>query len=766
MIRKFVFILIAVFCSMGSSAQNGTITGQVIDKITGEPIPYVNVQLIKNTYSGPGAVADFNGNYKILHIPPGIYSIEALTVGYQPIRITNVEIKRGKTVVQNFELIYKPEPIHEVQVIAYEIPQINKENTVVTYPITAEDVEKMPGRSVMRVAGSVASLTLYPISIIPQPKSLEQYGGFFELTDSMPVFYNKEELKSLAQYLIDGIRSHTGIVTHRRDGIRPPAGIELKLAGNPGKGSKTPSIGLVLEDGGQPGDQSYMISATPAGFMIVAKTTQGLFYGVQTMFQMFPDGDHRRITTLEIKDEPRFGWRGLLLDVSRHFFTIDEVKRMIDEMVMYKFNLLHLHLSDDQGWRVEIKSLPELTQTGAWRVPRTGLWWDREPPKDGEKATYGGFYTQDQIRDLVAYAKERHVDILPEIDVPGHSLAAIASYPWLSSTKLPYRVNPGSKFYTIEDNSLCPGHETTFEFLDKVFTEMAQLFPFEYIHIGGDECYKGFWEKCPDCQKRMKDNNLKNLDELQSYFIKRVEKILEAKGKKLMGWDEILEGGLAPNAAVMSWRGMEGGITAAKAGHKVVMSPNDYAYIDLYQGDPALEPPTYGMLRLKKVYEFEPVPAGIDPSLILGGQGNLWSESVPTFRHAEYMLWPRSFALAEVLWSTRESRNWNSFLDRTEVHLARLGQADINYAVSYRDAIIKTSKDEAGNLLISLSTEVEGLQLFYTFDNTYPDNYSTLYKPGEKLSIPKDADTFRVVTYRYGKPYGRIITVPVAGLFR
>ncbi len=752
MIRKFVLIMITVLCPVGLSAQTGTITGKVIDKITGEPIPGVKIVLEKNGKQGPDAASDKDGKFEVVNIPDGTYMLTTHSVGYEGISIKDFTIKKGTSMEKNLEIKLQELAKGTPQVIAYKIPLINKENTVATYPITAEDVEKMPGRSVMKVAGSVVSLTQYPISIIPQPKFLDQYGGYFDLKDSMPVFYNKEELKSLSEYMIDGIRSLTGV--------------QLTLAGNPGKGSKTPSIGLVLEDGGQPGDQSYTISATPAGFMIVAKTTQGLFYGVQTMFQLFPDGDHRRITTVEIRDEPRFGWRGLLLDVSRHFFTIDEVKRMIDEMVMYKFNLLHLHLSDDQGWRVEIKSLPELTGTGAWRVPRTGLWWDREPPKDGEKATYGGFYTQDQIRDLVAYAKERHVDILPEIDVPGHSLAAIASYPWLSSTKLPYRVNPGSKFYTIEDNSLCPGRETTFEFLDKVFTEMAQLFPFEYIHIGGDECYKGFWEKCPDCQKRMKDNNLKNLDELQSYFIKRVEKILEAKGKKLMGWDEILEGGLAPNAAVMSWRGMEGGITAAKAGHKVVMSPNDYAYIDLYQGDPALEPHTYGMLRLKKVYEFEPVPAGIDPSLILGGQGNLWSESVPTFRHAEYMLWPRSLALAEVLWSTRESRDWNSFLDRTEVHLARLGQADINYAVSYRDAIIKTSKDEAGNLLISLSTEVEGLQLFYTFDNTYPDNYSTLYKPGEKLSIPKDADTFRVVTYRYGKLYGRIITVPVAELVK
>jgi hexosaminidase len=478
--------------------------------------------------------------------------------------------------------------------------------------------------------------------------------------------------------------------------------------------------------------------------------------------QLIPVNGENDIPAIEIKDEPRFGWRGLLLDVSRHFFTIGEVKRMIDEMVVYKFNLLHLHLSDDQGWRVEIRSLPELTATGAWRVPRTGLWWDRESPAKGEKATYGGFYTQEQIKDLVQYAAERQVDILPEIDVPGHSLAAIASYPFLSSTKLNYNVNPGSKFYGIEDNSLCPGKETTFEFLDKVFTEVAELFPFEYIHIGGDECYKGFWQKCDDCQKRMKDNNLKDMNGLQSYFIKRLEKILEKHGKKLMGWDEILEGGLAPNAGVMSWRGMEGGITAAKAGHQVVMSPTQFAYLDLYQGDPAIEPPTYSMLRLKTVYDFEPVPPGVDTSYILGGQGNLWSESVPTFRHAEYMLWPRSFALAEVLWSAKPDRNWNDFIRRTEVQLTRLAHADINYATSFFDAIIKTSKNEKGNLLIQLDTEIDGLTMYYTFDNTYPDSHSPVYRPGEKLGIPKDADTFRVVTYQGGKPAGRIITVGIA----
>lgn len=397
-------------------------------------------------------------------------------------------------------------------------------------------------------------------------------------------------------------------------------------------------------------------------------------------------------------------------------------------------------------------------------MSRTGLWWDRISPAEGEKATYGGFYTQEQIKDLVKYAAERYVNILPEIEAPGHSLAAIASYPYLSSTGLQYKVNPGSKFYTIVDNSLCPGKESTFQYMDKVFTEVAELFPFEYIHIGGDECFKGFWQKCPDCNKRVKDNGLTDMNELQSYFVKRLEKILEAKGKKLIGWDEILEGGLAPNAAVMSWRGMEGGIAAAKAKHLVVMSPTTHAYIDYYQGDPAIEPPTFAMLRLNKVYTFEPVPEGVDSAYILGGQGNLWTESVPTFRHAEYMLWPRSFALSEVFWSPKSTRDWNGFVQRTEANLQRLRQKDINFSKSFYDAIIEPSKDDHGNLIIQLDTEIEGFDMYYTFDNTLPDHHSQLYRKGEKLSIPSDADTFRVITYKEGNPVGKIITVSLSDL--
>jgi len=596
-------------------------------------------------------------------------------------------------------------------------------------------------------------------SIIPQPVKMTLNSGEFILKNSSVIVISDDEMIPLAEYLADEITAASSL--------------ELQIIKGNGKG-----ISLALQENllSTLGTEGYKLNVNTWGIEIIAAKTAGLFYGIQTLLQMIPFYDNCKeceedeveieIQCASIEDFPRFKWRGLLLDVSRHFFTIDELKKMIDEMVPYKYNVLQLHLTDDQGWRLEIKSMPELTSTGAWRVPRTGLWWDREPPQEGEAPTYGGFYTQEQMKELIEYAMFRNVNILPEIEAPGHSLAAIAAYPYLSSTGRKYNVNPGSKFYTIDDNSICAGKETSYEYMEKVLSEVADLFPFEYVHIGGDECYKGFWKKCPDCQKRMKENGLKDENELQSYFIKRLEKILEAKGKRLIGWDEILEGGLAPNAAVMSWRGMQGGITAAKAEHHVVMSPVEYAYLDFYQGDPAIEPPTYAMLRLKKVYEFEPVPDGVDPEFILGGQGNLWTESVPTFRHAEYMLWPRSFALAEVLWSPAESRDWQNFVQRTETHLTRLEKLDINYSLSFHDAIVTPFKDQKGNLLIELDSELDGVEIYYTFDNTYPDDHAPLYKAGEKLSIPKDADTFRVITYRDGEPLGRMITISLSELIK
>ena len=409
-------------------------------------------------------------------------------------------------------------------------------------------------------------------------------------------------------------------------------------------------------------NEGYRLVVHANNVLIQANEPAGLFYGIQTLLQLLPAEIEStipqqyvswKIPCVEITDYPRFKWRGLMLDVSRHFFSVKEIKQLIDEMARYKFNTLHLHLTDDNGWRIEIKSLPELTRIGAWRVARTGWWGVRQPPGDNEAATYGGFYTQDEIRGLVKYASSMSINILPEIDAPGHSLAAIASYKRLSCTKLDYKVNPGSKFYGIDDNALCAGNDSTYEFLEKVFTEVTRLFPYPYIHVGGDECYMGFWDSCPVCKKKMQTENLKNGTELQGYFFKRLEKILKEKGKKIIAWDEILDGGSGADITIMNWRNTAGTSEAVKKGHSVVVASKEYTYLDLYQGDQFAEKPSYDMLRFKKVYEFEPVPKAVDDRLVLGGQGNLWTEFVPEFSHAEYMLWPRAFALSEVLWSPK-----------------------------------------------------------------------------------------------------------------
>lgn len=451
-----------------------------------------------------------------------------------------------------------------------------------------------------------------------------------------------------------------------------------------------------------------------------------------------------------------------MLDVSRHFFPFDFLKQYIDEMVKYKFNVFHLHLTDDQGWRIEIKGMPNLTEAGAWRVPRQGSWWSFAPPQPGEGATYGGYYTQEQIKELVKYAAERNVTIVPEIDVPAHSLALITAYPGLSCTGKQYDVNPGSRFKD-ECNVLCVANDATWAALDKIFTQVAELFPGEYIHIGGDEANRGFWGQHEADKALMQKEGIKNLAELQSYFTKKLEKLVISKGKRMIGWDEILEGGLAPEATVMSWRGMEGGIKAAQMGHHVIMSPTTHAYLDLYQGDPIIEPETYSMLRLKSCYDFEPVPNGIDKSLILGGQGNLWTESVPTGRHAEYMTWPRGFALAEVLWSPATSKNWVDFIRRMEWQFNHLDKAGVNYARSAYDAIITSVKDVKGDYLVKMTTEIPGLDIHYTFNGTNPSVHEAKYN-GTPLTIPKGASQIRVRTYKDGKPAGEQINFMLSKL--
>lgn len=526
------------------------------------------------------------------------------------------------------------------------------------------------------------------------------------------------------------------------------------------------------------GNEGYKLSITPGSVSLTANTPAGLFYGVQTLGQLIPVTSTKQGATAEVSlpeltitDFPRFGWRGLMFDVSRHFFTKEEVKRYIDDMVKYKYNLLHLHLTDDQGWRIEIKSLPRLTEVGAWNVKKTGTFGTFSKPDSTEKRDFGGFYTQADIRELVQYAKDRYVNILPEIDIPGHSLAALAAYPELSGTPGNYSVNSGEKFmewpasghfYGLIDNTLNPAKESVYVFLDKVFTEIAALFPFEYIHMGGDETARNFWEKSDDIKKLMAKEKLKNLDEVQSYFVKRVGKIIASKGRKMIGWDEILEGGLAPGAAVMSWRGMKGGIEAAKLGHEVVMSPTTFAYIDYMQGDRLMEPPVYASLRMKKAYTFEPLPDSVNPSLIKGGQANLWTEQIYNLRQAQYMTWPRGMAIAEAVWSPKEKRNWNDFVKRVEAHFPMLDAAGTKYAPSIYEPDIKATKDGANGLKVELISEIEGVDSYYSFDNSWPDNFYPKYTTA--LTVPKDAVTFRVINYRGGKQVGRPMTISVADL--
>ncbi|MEO6133524.1 MAG: family 20 glycosylhydrolase [Ginsengibacter sp.] len=437
-------------------------------------------------------------------------------------------------------------------------------------------------------------------------------------------------------------------------------------------------------------------------------------------------------------------------------------------MVKFKYNMFHFHLTDDQGWRIEIESLPKLTEIGAWRAPRVGRWSEFSKPSPDEPKNYGGFYTHDDLKEIIKYASDRFVTILPEVDVPGHSLAAVASYPELSCTPGTYQVNSGDKFmvwekggfYGLIDNTLCPANEATYTFLDKVFTEVAALFPYEYIHIGGDEAYKGYWEKSTEVQKLMKREGLKNMDQVQSYFIKRVQKIVNSKGKKIIGWDEILDGGLAPGATVMSWRGMKGGIAAAKMNHHVVMTPNDFAYFDLYQGDLVAEPPTYSVVRLNKAYQFDPLPPGVDPSLILGGQCNLWSERLNTMRHAEYMLWPRGLATAESVWSPLLEKNWNKFYHKVENQFERFDVSETKYSRSMYDPIFTSTTNDKDGLLIEMKTEIEGLDIYYSFDETEPDKFYPKYS--KPLSIPKDASNLKIITYRDNIPVGKLIIMPIA----
>ncbi len=508
------------------------------------------------------------------------------------------------------------------------------------------------------------------ISIIPKPLKIEVTKQSFSINKNTAIVF---------QHGDDGFEK---AALYLKDEILKNLNLDLKVTTTENYSGNN-SVVLDQEEDAGIGLEGYLLDVSKKNVSITAQTPNGVFYGVQTLLQLLsndiPEKENQFgnvVKGVKIYDKPRFEWRGMHLDVCRHFYDKEFVKRYIDLLAMHKMNTFHWHLTEDQGWRIEIKKYPKLTEVGSFRdetvIGKNSGKFDGIP--------HSGFYSQEDIKEIVQYASDRFITIVPEIEMPGHSLAALAAYPEYGCAGGPYKV---AKTWGVFEDVYCAGNDKTFEFLENVLAEVVQLFPGKYIHIGGDECPKKQWEVCSKCQKRIKDEGLENEFELQSYFIRRVEKYLLANDKKLIGWDEILEGGLAPEATVMSWRGTEGGIKSAKMGHYVVMSPNDECYFDHYQGEPESEPFAIGgFTSLEDVYKYEPIPKELseaEAKYILGAQANVWTEYIVTEEHLEYMILPRMCALSEVVWTDSESKNYESFLKSLSTHLKRLERKSYNY---------------------------------------------------------------------------------------
>ena len=543
-------------------------------------------------------------------------------------------------------------------------------------------------------------------SVIPVPLKMEQGTGCFLLSENTKLYINLQGLE--AQLLENCLQA---LPVHLKKGKKKDTQNILSL--------------LITEKNHQlPSPESYTLSVTPQQILIRATSGAGLFYGVQTLLQLAqPSGaGSYSIASVEIEDTPRFAYRGLMLDVSRHFSTKEFIKKQIDALAYYKINRLHLHLTDAAGWRLEIKKYPLLTEFAAWRTdPTWKQWWNggRKYVRFDVPGAYGGYYTQDDIREILEYARQHYITVIPEIEMPSHSEEVLAAYPQLSCSGEPYK-----------NSDFCVGNEETFTFLENVLTEVMELFPSEYIHIGGDEAGKSAWKTCPKCQKRMKDEHLANVDELQSYLIYRIEKFLNNHGRHLLGWDEILQGGIAPNATVMSWRGEEGGIAAVTSGHRAIMTPGAYCYLDSYQDAPYSQPEAIGgYLPLKKVYSYNPVPASLtaeQAKLVYGVQGNLWVEYIPTPEHVEYMIYPRILALAETAWSAPERKSWPDFHTR-----ALSAVADLQ-AKGYHPFDLKKEIGSRPESLQSVSHLALGKKVIYNspYSSHYPAQGNTALTDG------------------------------------
>jgi len=561
------------------------------------------------------------------------------------------------------------------------------------------------------------------LHLIPQPQSVRMKEGSFKISEStvvyIPIKFNNDFKPYLTSELKDKI------------------GLELEVKnGSPNRSSDY--IQMVLDNKSSMHKEEYTLEVSPSGVEIKAASYGGLFNGYQTFKQLLPVISAKviEIPSLRIEDAPRFEWRGIMLDVARHFQPKEFILKQIDVLSSYKINKFHMHLTDDQGWRIEIKKYPNLVKKGAWRADRSDIpWWKRQSATADEAKTVGGFYSQEDIKEIIEFARVRNVEIIPEIDVPGHSKALIASYPHLFCYDKPeanFEVAVGGK---APDNAVCAGKETTYEFLEGVIKEIAALFPSQYLHIGGDECNKSNWKKCPYCQKVKSEYKLEDEEELQSHFIQRVHALVKAENKTMIGWDEILSGKGARGATIMAWRRgrFTPEITAPKEGYPTIMSSYQHSYISQVQGPIDMEPvgPKV-VLPLSKVYNHEPIPEELtheEKLRVLGNEACLWGEFTPTQEHCEYMLYPRSLASAEVSWSMPKQKNWQRFQKSIEMHFKRLEEAGVNYARSmytvYPSYALNTLKGEAQ---VYLHAEAEGYQIFYSLDGSEPHSSSNKYE--------------------------------------
>jgi len=591
-------------------------------------------------------------------------------------------------------------------------------------------------------------------SILPKPEKIVMgsSGDPFLISPQTAVVVADKSLQSSADFLNSYLLDRYGLK-------------QAKIK----KGKQLNTIQLRLGNTASTVSGAYQLEVSGKSITITGTDAPGVFYGIQTLIQLLPTDTAALLTIapIQVQDAPRFQYRGMMLDVSRHFFPADFIKKYIDLLALHKMNRLHWHLTDDHGWRIEIKKYPQLTSVGAWR---NGTVIGNYPGQGNTNQRYGGFYTQAEVKDIIQYAAKRHITIVPEIEMPGHASAAIAAFPFLSCfpdqptfiNKFPSELSKekGGKqvqeTWGVHTDVYCAGNDTVFNMMQDILTEVINLFPSEYIHIGADECPKDNWKKCPRCQQRIKDLKLKDEHELQSYFVQRIEKFINSKGRVLIGWDEILEGGLAPNAVVMSWRGEAGGIEAAKQRHDVIMTPNNYVYFDYFQGKPALEPMAIGgYLTLQKVYSYEPIPASLtaeEAKHIKGVQANVWTEYISTTDKVEYMTLPRMAAIADIAWTT-QPKDWNDFTQRLEAQYDRYRFWNYNAAQSAYNVKQSVVIDgDQGKATISFSTDSYQPEIYFTLDGSEPTAKSTLYK---KPFDVRRSVTVKAASFKNGKQVGK-----------